>query len=420
MVDDPRSPALVSRRIADTLIEAMAEARVVALLGPRQAGKSTLARMLAEGPLPADYLTLDDERVRELAADDPQGFVGSLGRRTVIDEIQRVPALLLAIKSRVDRDWSPGQFLITGSANLRRIPTVADALPGRVDYLTMWPFTQGEIRGERESFLACLIAGDVPKPRSAPTGRREYAEMLLAGGYPEAYRRSPPARRRFFESYVDSIVDRDVPETSRVHDPASLGRLLRLLAARSASLLRYDSIAREIGLDGKTVKSHVAVLERLFLVRVRQPWHVNLSQRQVKTPKVYLADPGMLAALQGADARRVSEDDSFAGAIFETFVATELERQISFSPEPLTLWHFREDDREVDAIVERPSGEIVGIEVKAGATVRPRDFKGLVQLRERIGDRLLAGVVLYAGEQTLPFGERLWALPLNALWKCDS
>lgn len=398
----------------------MSEARVVALLGPRQAGKSTLARMLAAGPLPADYITLDDERVRALTAEDPQGFIGGLGRTTVIDEIQRVPELLLAIKARVDRDWSPGQFLITGSANLRRIPTVADALPGRVDYLTIWPFTQGEIAGPREGFLDRLFAGEAPTAPAAPAGRQGYTEMLLAGGYAEAYRRSETARTRFFASYVDSIVDRDIPETSRVHDPASLGSLLRLLAARSASLVRYDALARESGLDGKTVKSHIAVLERLFLVRVRQPWHVNLSQRQVKTPKLYISDTGMLAALLGADARRVCEDDGFAGSIFETFVATELERQISFSAEPLTLWHFRQEDREVDVIVERPSGEIVGIEVKAGATVRPRDFKGLAHLRERIGGRLIAGVVLYAGEQTLPFGERLWALPLAALWTSGS
>ena len=397
----------------------MAEARVVALLGPRQAGKSTLVQMVASGPLEADYITLDDERAQALASDDPQGFIGGLGRRTVIDEIQRVPALLLAIKARVDRDWSPGQFLITGSANLRRIPTVADALPGRVDYLSIWPFTQGEIIGQPESFLARLFAGEPPMPRSAPSGRHEYAEMLLAGGYPEAYRRTPQARRRFFESYVDSIVDRDVRETSSVHDPDSVGALLRLLAARSASLLSYEALARETGLNGKTVKAHIAVLERLFLVRIRQPWHVNLSQRQVKTPKSYIADPGMLAALLSADDRRIREDDSFAGAIFETFVATELERQASFSPEPFTLWHFRQEDREVDVIVERPSGGIVGIEVKAGATVRPRDFKGLAHLRDRIGDRLLAGVVLYAGDQALPFGERLWALPLNALWQSD-
>ncbi|MCL2770152.1 MAG: ATP-binding protein [Solirubrobacterales bacterium] len=404
------------RRIASTIVEAMAEARVVALLGPRQAGKSTLAWMLAAGPLPAEYITLDDERARALAAEDPQGFIDGFGRRTVIDEIQRVPELLLAIKARVDRDWSPGQFLITGSANLRRLPTVADALPGRVDYLTMWPFTQGEIAEEGDGFLDRLFAGELPTSRATPAGRGEYAEIMLAGGYPEAYRRSPSARRRFFESYVDSIIDRDIPETSRVHDPASLGSLLRLLAARSGSLVRYDALARESGLDGKTVKSHIAVLERLFLVRVRRPWHVNLSPRQVKTPKLYLTDPGMLAALLGANTRRVSRDDAFAGAIFETFVATELERQVSFARDPLSLWHFRQEEREVDVIAERASGEIVGIEVKAGSTVRPRDFKGLAHLRDRIGARLLAGVVLYAGEQALPFGERLWALPLNSLW----
>lgn len=413
-------PTLVPREIADTVVHAMAEARAVALLGPRQAGKSTLAQMIAAGPLAADYVTLDDERVRALAAGDPQGFVSGLGRRTVIDEIQRVPALLLAIKAKVDRDWTPGQFLITGSANLRRIPTVADALPGRIDYLTMWPFTQGEIRGRGDRFLDRLIAGEIPRLASAPTGRHGYANVLLAGGYPEAYRRTPAARRRFFESYVDSIIDRDVPETSRVHDPAAMGSLLRLLAARSGSLARYEAIARETGIDGKSVKSHIDVLERLFLVRVRRPWHVNLGQRQVKAPKLYLADPGMLGALLGADAGRVRGDGGFAGAIFETFVATELERQASFSPAACTFWHFREEDREVDVVIERPSGEILGVEVKASATVRPRDFKGLSYLRQRLGPRLLIGVVLYAGEQTLPFGDGLWALPLSSLWDAGS
>jgi len=418
--EDRRGPALVSRRIAGTVTEAMAEARAVALLGPRQAGKSTLAQMLAADRLSADYVTLDDERARSLAAADPQGFVSGLGRRTVIDEIQRVPALLLAIKARLDRDWAPGQFLLTGSANLRRIPTIADALPGRIDYLTLWPFSQCEIRKRPGELLGRLMAGETPRPARACAGRHQYAEMLLAGGYPEAYRRTPAARRRFFESYVDSIVDRDVAETSHVHDPVAVGSLLRLLAARSGSLARYEAIARETGLDGKTVKSYIGVLERLFLVRIRRPWHVNLGQRQVKAPKLYLADPGMLGALLGADAERVRDDDGFAGAIFETFVATELERQASWSPEPFTLWHFREDDREVDVIVERPSGEIVGVEVKASATVRSRDFKGLAYLRERLGRRLLAGVVLYAGEQTLPFGERLWALPLSSLWEGDA
>lgn len=407
---------LIDRGITDVVIDAMRESRVVALLGARQAGKSTVARMLAANRLPAAYLTLDDEPVRSLASGDPQGFVAGLGRRTVIDEIQRAPDLLLAIKSRVDRDSTPGQFLLTGSANLRRIPTVADALPGRVDYLTLWPLTQGEINGRPESLLTRLFDRDVPAIEDAPIGRSKYAEILLAGGFPDARMRSSVARRRFFDSYVTSIVERDVPDTSRVRDPSSIATLLSLVAARSGSLARYDALARDAGIDGKTVKDHLDVLERLFLLRIRQPWHVNLGQRQVRAPKLYIADPGLLAALIGVDARRVREDDGFAGALFETFVATELERQASWAPEPLRFWHYREAEREVDVVIERPSGEIVGIEVKASATVRARDFRGLVHMRERMGKRLVTGVVLYAGERTLPFGDRLWALPLSGLW----
>jgi predicted AAA+ superfamily ATPase len=406
----------ISRSLADSVVEAMEDARVVALLGPRQAGKSTLVRMLASDRLPGDYLTLDDEPTRSLAAGDPRGFIAGLGRRTIIDEIQRTPELLLAIKSRVDRDGTAGQFLLTGSANLRRIPTVADALPGRVDYLTLWPFTQGETNGRREDFLARLFASEIPRIANAPVGRHKYSEMLLAGGFPEARKRATASRGRFFESYLTSIVERDVGDTSHVQDPASVGTLLRLLSARSGSLARYDSLARDAGIDGKTAKAHLGVLERLFLIRIRQPWHVNLGQRQVKAPKLYLSDPGLLAALVGADTRRVRQDDGFAGALFETFVATELERQASWSSEPLSFWHYREGEREVDVIVERPSGEIVGVEVKASATVRAHDFRGLTHLRERVGRRLLSGVVLYAGERTLPFGENLWALPLQALW----
>jgi hypothetical protein len=394
----------------------MSYARVVALLGPRQAGKSTLVRMLADGELGADYLSLDEEPIRTLARADPAGFLAGRRRPLVIDEIQRAPELLLAIKVRVDEEPLRGQFLITGSANLRRIPTVADALPGRVDYLTLWPFTQGEIGGGAESFLESLFAGEAPMLDDAPVGRHRYAEMLLAGGFPEALARPPTARSRFFASYVDSMVERDVADAAHIRDAAGVGLLLRLVAARSASLVRYDAMAREIGVDGKTVKGYVEVLERLFLVRVRRPWHVNLGKRQVKTPKAYVSDTGLLASLIGADERRVRDDDGFAGALLETFVATELERQSSWLPEPMSFWHFREGEREVDVVVERPSGEIVGVEVKAGATVRPRDFAGLTHLRDRLGERMRAGVIVYAGARTLPFGERMWAVPLQAMW----
>jgi predicted AAA+ superfamily ATPase len=408
--------AYIDRHIAEQVLYAMRHARVVALLGPRQAGKSTLVRKLAEHPLDADYVTLDDDAMRSSAIEDPAGFLAARGARAVIDEVQRVPELLLAIKSRVDLDTSPGQFLITGSANLRRIPTVSDALPGRVDYMTLLPLSQGEIAGHREGFLAKLFAGEAPDAQDAPVGRHEYAPMLLAGGFPEARLRPPLARGMFFASYVDSIIERDVSDVSRIRDPAALGTMLRLVAARSGALARYEAFAREMRIDGKTAKSGLEALERLFLIRIRKPWHVNLGQRQIKAPKLYMADTGLLCTMVGADLARIGNDDGFAGALLETFAATELERLAAWFPEPLSFWHYREGDREVDVIVERPSGEILGFEVKAGATVRARDFAGLRQLRERVGDRLLAGAVLYAGARTLPFGERLWAVPLQALW----
>jgi hypothetical protein len=285
-----------------------------------------------------------------------------------------------------------------------------------VDYLTLWPLTQGEIRGRPEHLLERSFVGEPPMIAEAPVGRRAYAELLLGGGFPEARTRAQTARMRFFSSYIDSIVDRDVGDAANVHDPGAIRLLLNLIAARSASLARYDALGMDAGITGKTAKSHVDVLERLFLVRIRRPWHVNLGKRQVKAPKLYVADSGMLAGLIGIDADRVSDDPGIAGAVFETFVATELERQAAWSPQPLSFWHYREGEREVDVIVERPSGELAGFEVKASATVRARDFAGLAHLRDGLGERFRVGFVVYAGERTVPFGDRLFALPLCGLW----
>lgn len=416
MVVDAERSGLIDRGLADVVVDAMSSARVVALLGPRQAGKSTLVRVLARGALSAEYLTLDDAPARSAASADPEGFVAALGRRTVIDEVQRAPELLLAIKSRVDRDHTAGQFLLTGSANLRRIPRVSDALPGRVDYLTLWPLTQGEIAGRRDDVVGRWFDGDIPVVTDAPVGRHAYAHLLLAGGFPEARGRAGASRSRFFNSYVASIVDRDVADVARVHDPSSIATLLRLVAARSGALARYEALGRDASLDGKTVKSHLDVLERLFLIRIRRAWHVNLGQRQVKAPKLYVSDPGLLAALIGVDDRRLHEDGGLAGALLETFVATELERLASWGDQPLSFWHYRNDGREVDAIIEHPSGDIVGVEVKASATIRTQDFRGLAHLRDRVGARMRAGIIVYTGQRTLPFGDRLWAMPLAGLW----
>lgn len=238
----------------------------------------------------------------------------------------------------------------------------------------------------------------------------------MAGGFPEAVRRAPRSRARFFDSYGQSIVDRDVATAGNIAAPGRVGTLLRVVAARSAAVANYESLGRELQLDGKTIKTYLDVLERLYLIRVRQPWCRNLGRRQVKSPKLYVADSGLLSALTGADDRRVITDDDLAGSILETFVAIELERQAAWSDRAYTFWHFRDGDRKVDIVIESPSGDVVGIEVKFGARFVPRALSGLVHLRDNLGKKFVAGIVMYAGAQTIAAGDRLWAVPVSALW----
>ncbi|MFT4034023.1 MAG: ATP-binding protein [Patulibacter sp.] len=405
----------VDRALAPIVIDAMGSARVVAILGPRQAGKSTLATRFAAAN-GHSILTLDDELTRQRAQASPSAFIAEQPAGTVIDEIQRVPELMLAIKARVDRDNTRGQFLITGSANLRRIPRVADALPGRVDYLTLWPLTQAELVGSEHRLLDSLLAGRPPRLTGQPIGLHHYADRVLTGGFPETLDRTDAQRARFFRDYVQSIVDRDLGDAGTVQRPDAVARLLRLVAARSGSLASYERFGAELGLDGKTALTYADTLERLFLLRTRRAWLRNLGKRQIRSPKLYLSDTGLLGGLLGVTAERLERDRGLAGAMLETFVTNEIERQEAWATYPASLFHFRERDHEVDVVAEAPSGEVVGIEVKAGSGLDPRAFRGLELLRDRTGDAFQCGVLLYTGPQSIRFGDRLWAVPLSALW----
>ncbi len=398
-------------------MEALAEARAVCLLGPRQAGKSTLARAIAGHEHPALYLTLDDEATRRSALEDPTGFVARISGSAVIDEVQRAPDLMLAIKERVDTNNERGQFLLAGSANLLTLPTIADALPGRVDYVHLWPFSQGELIGRHESFVDRLFAGEAPHVEDAEVGREAYAARIVAGGFPDAQDRTGRGRARFFTSYVSSMLGRDLRDVANVRDEANVERLLRIVAARSAALLSSRAIASELGVDHKTVSAQIRILEDLFLVARLQPWHVNLGSRQVKTPKIYMTDTGLLAHLTNVNATSVVRSPTSAGSIFETFAVMELARQRSWAENPATLFHYRDkQQREVDVVLELGSGEVAGVEIKTAAGVRPGDFAGLSYLRDKLGSRFKAGVVLYTGKQALSFGDRLSAVPLCGLW----
>ncbi|HEV7495834.1 ATP-binding protein [Baekduia sp.] len=408
---------LFTRHLRPHLLEALTESRAVALLGARQVGKSTLVADLATSDHPARFISLDDEATANAARADPTGFIAEISGPVVIDEIQRAPGLLLAIKQRLDSDQSRGQFLLTGSANVLTLPTVSDALPGRVEYLNLWPLSQGELHDHHETFIDELFGGHFPQVSGAPVGRSALASMLTTGGYPELQGRSARGRSRFFVSYVASIIGRDLDDIANVRNVENVERLLFMIAARSGGLASFHGMATDLGIDTNTVRAHTKILEDLFLIRRLRPWHANLGSRQIKSPKLYIVDSGLLTYLIGANERRITDDGDITGPLLESFTAMELLRQADWAQEPVQLFHYRDQQqREVDVILERHSGEIVGIEVKASATPAARDFAGLRHLRDKLGTRFKAGVVLHTGADTLPFGDRLAAVPISGLW----
>jgi predicted AAA+ superfamily ATPase len=411
------APTLVARHLRANVQTALADTRVVVVLGARQVGKSTLVEQIAQGEPGRLVITLDDEARRRGANEDPTGFVADLDTPVAIDEVQRAPDLLLAIKQSVDRDQRPGRYLLTGSANILTAPTIADALTGRAEYLRLWPFSQAELRGVSTGLIAALFAGRAPHILDAASGRRAHAEMLVAGGFPEARRRSPDRRVPFFDSYLDTVLDRDLGSIARVHDRANVRRLLAAVAATTGSTLNLNDFARDLGIAANTVRAYVDLLETLFLVYRLPAWHSNLLSRLGKAPKLHIVDSGLLAYLLSANAERAWADPQIAGALIETFVIMEIVRQSSVELDPPRAFHFRDrHGHEVDMVLERRDGTIVGIEAKAAATAGRADFHGLRLMRDRLGERFAFGALLYTGSATVPFGDRLAAIPLQGLW----
>lgn len=413
--------ALIPRHIDSEIRDVLASSRGGAILGPRQAGKSTLAKELRRAGIVPHYYSLDKEANRRAAVTDPDGFVADIDKPAVIDEVQRAPDLLLAIKQTIDASDERGQFLITGSANVLASRAIADALPGRIDYVNLWPLSQGEIEGRREVFIDKLLAGEPPVLSGEPDGRSAHAERVVRGGYPDARLRTTDQRIRFFNSYVEAMLRRDLAAVGTVRvSPDTLAQLLKLLAARSGGLVSFSRLGRELELDGKTVKAHTAMLEELFLVQRLRPWSRNLGSRQVKTPKLLLSDTGLMSALIGVDAGRYAavDEGELAGGLLETFVTMELVKQRTWASADTELYFYRDaHQREVDVVIESLGGDVAGVEVKAAASVGASDSAGLRFLRDRIGARFTAGVVLYAGSNTLRIDDRIWAVPLAGLWQ---
>jgi predicted AAA+ superfamily ATPase len=415
MIDHSNLKPLVDRKAFPLVEVALADTRVVLISGPRQAGKTTLARMFADSDRP--YITLDDAGTLNAAKADPTGFIRGI-KRAVIDEVQRAPDLMLAIKASVDDDQEPGRFLLTGSANLATIPAIADSLAGRMAVIPLLPFAQAEIRSSPGHMLDRLFAGEEPVVEGNVVLGKEMMSVVLAGGYPEVLRRTTSGRRvSWLEDYVGLILDRDVRDIANIDQLDRLPRLLNVLAEHAGQLVNNSSFGSALGLSGVTAQKYIAILERLFLVKTLMPWSNNRLSRLVKTPKLHFIDTGLLAALREDEMAKLSDDKTRFGALLESFVVSELMKLASWSERRLSFSHYRTKDMdEVDVVIEDRRGRIIGIEVKASATVKSDDFRGLRQLQAAVGDRFVRGIVLHDHDRITPFAERLQAAPLSILW----
>ncbi len=394
--------------------EALSDTPVVLIVGPRRAGKTTLVKKMREAG--RDYITLDDQTVLEAAQSDPAGFIRGLDR-AIIDEIQRAPDLLLAIKKTVDEDYRPGRFLLTGSANVLTLPRIADSLAGRMETLQMLPLARAEIEGRTPTFLERLFEGKLQSQSKAIVGD-DLVQLALLGGFPEAIARDSERRRQdWARSYLTSILTRDLRDIADVEKLTELPKFVRLLAEHSGQLVNYSQFGAGINVSHKTGQRYVGLLEQVFLIATLQPWFTNALKRIVKTPKLHFLDSGLLASARGLTFDRVKADRGTFGALLESFVFSEVLKLMTASDVRLTPHHFRDRDmREVDIVLERDDGMIAAIEVKASATVKAGDFTGMRALAEACGDRFAFGVVLYDSTDVVPFGDRLAAAPMSSLW----
>lgn len=412
---------LVPRHAEPVLREVLREFPVVVVNGPRQSGKTTLLHLL-KVQTGGQFISLDDPAELRIAREDPVGYLAASERPLYLDEIQRAgEPLVLTIKLAVDQDRSSGSFILSGSSRFLTVPTLSESLAGRVAIVDLWPFSVAERLRRPPTFVERVFSdpADLLRIRPDQHTRHEYMQMVCTGGFPAAVEReSSAARARWFASYLRTVTSRDVRDIARIHRLEVLPRAMRLLAAMTAQELNAASVAQRLNLDEETARSYLPLLETVYLIHRIPAWSRNLTSRVVRRPKVHLTDSGLAAWLQRQSPDALARPGNpAAGTLLETFVVNELMKLTANSAEQVELLHFRErNGREVDCILETTDGRVVGIEVKAAATIDSRDFRHLAFVRDNLGDDFVAGVVLYTGGRPLPIGDRLVALPVSSLW----
>ena len=405
-----------------SILTGLTQSRVLLLEGPRQCGKTTLAKRISDiQDARGIYRTLDDLTLLNAALDDPHGFVAHGDDLMIIDEVQRAPQLLAAVKKDVDENQKPGRFLLTGSANIMTLPKVTESLAGRVRKIRLRPLALGEIESARPRFLEIARAGAwrVTTASPQPLTKNVYIELALAGGYPEAVRLSGiRARRQWHTDYLGALIDRDLKDVANIRRKDNLVKLVEVLAAWSSRFMDATAIAAALGVSRPTLETYINALETLYLVDRVKPWSKTDYARVGKQDKLYMADTGLMAAILNWSLEKVRLDGALNGKLIETLVYTQLMALLDSQDESYRLYHYRDrEQREVDFIVEAEDDSLIGVEVKAGSHVEPRDFRHLKWFRENLAhDREFQGLVLYTGEHVASFGPHMWAVPMNKLF----
>jgi hypothetical protein len=383
---------------------------------PRQVGKTTLVQQLDQK---RTYINFDDATLVNVAKQDPVSFIQGLPDPVTLDEVQRVPELMPAIKTAVDQHRQPGRFLLTGSANLLLLPSVQESLAGRVEVLQLNPLSEQEKQRGRETLLKKLLDGKI---KAAINGEQTpvigVAEAVCRGGYPEPNTRTAKRSRQWHRQYVNAIIQRDVKDIAAIRDEAEMLRLAEMLAYRTAKLLNISNLTAGLGMRRETTEKYITILERLFLVRRLPAWHRNHAKRLVKAPKIHLIDSGLAATLSGLRVEDWGSHSTDLGSLLESFVVQQLICQAGWVDSELRFSHYRDKDQaEVDLVIEQ-GNNVWGVEVKKAASMRSNDGAGMSRLAAQAGKNFRGGMLLYTGSNCLPMAlKNCFAVPMSALWQ---
>ena len=398
-----------------TIEQMMLERRVLLLNGPRQSGKTTLARELESDQ--TEYRTLDDGTLREAADNDPQGFIKRSTKTLIIDEVQRIPSLLSAIKKAVDEDISYGQYLLTGSTNIQSLPTVNESLAGRIAKIRLRPLAQGEIERTTPSFFDSAFNQSFSSS-STNYDRDAILEIAFRGGFPEPMLLQDRGRKRWHTDYVNAILERDLKEIARIHRKNAMRELVHTLAAWSGKFMDLSAIGSGLSIQRATIESYINALETLFMVERVYPWTKTDYARVGKQSKLFMADSGLMSSLLRWKMDQVRLDSDRSGKLIETFAFNEIAAQIDASDGRYELFHYRDrEKREIDFLIEREDNALLGVEVKAGSAISKNDFKHMKWFQNNLAkNQEFIGVILYTGQHPASFGNNLWAIPFGLLW----